>query len=126
MARLQLADLALDPFPYNSHSTGLEILWAGVPMVALLGETFAGRVGASLLRSAGLDELIAGSTVEYQQIAVELAKNPQRLHDLRTRLSDGRRTSPLFDMPAFVRALESLYRRMWDDHRQGVRQPLLA
>ena len=126
LARLQLADLALDPFPYNSHSTGLEILWAGVPMVALLGETFAGRVGASLLRSAGLDELIAGSTVEYQQIAVELAKNPQRLHDLRTRLSDGRRTSPLFDMPAFVRALESLYRRMWDDHRQGVRQPLLA
>lgn len=126
LSRLQLADLALDPFPYNSHSTGLEILWAGVPMVALLGETFAGRVGASLLRAAGIDELIAGSPAEYQQIAVELAKNPQRLRELRAKLTDGRRTSSLFDMPAFVSALESLYRRMWDDHRQGVRRPLPA
>jgi protein O-GlcNAc transferase len=51
LSRLQLADLALDPFPYNSHSTGLDVLWAGVPMVALLGDTFPGRVGASLLRA---------------------------------------------------------------------------
>lgn len=52
LARLRLADLALDPFPYNSHSTGMDALWAGVPMVALLGQTFAGRVGASMLVAA--------------------------------------------------------------------------
>lgn len=126
LARLQLADLALDPFPYNSHSTGLEILWAGVPMVALRGETFAGRVGASLLRAAGLDELIADSAADYQRLAVELARDRQRLRALRDKLVQNRRRCPLFDMPAFTRALESLYRRMWENHQRGERQPLLA
>ncbi len=126
LARLQLADLALDPFPYNSHSTGLEILWAGVPMIALRGETFAGRVGASLLRAAGLDELIADSTADYQRLAVELAGDRQRLRALRDKLVQNRTRCPLFDMPAFTRALESLYRRMWENHQRGERQPLLA
>lgn len=126
LVRLQLADLALDPFPYNSHSTGLEILWAGVPMVALRGETFAGRVGASLLRAAGLDELIADSAADYQRLAVELAGDRQRLRALRDKLVQNRTRCPLFDMPAFTRALESLYRRMWENHQRGERQPLLA
>lgn len=126
LARLQLADLALDPFPYNSHSTGLEILWAGVPMVALRGETFAGRVGASLLQAAGLGELIADSAADYQRLAVELARDRQRLRALRDKLVQNRRRCPLFDMPAFTRALESLYRRMWENHQRGERQPLLA
>jgi hypothetical protein len=83
LSRLQLADLALDPFPYNSHSTGIDVLWAGVPMVALLGDTFPGRVGASALRAAGLDELIASSVDEYYRLAMDLFGNPQRLQGLR-------------------------------------------
>ena len=117
LSRLQLADLALDPFPYNSHSTGTDVLWGGVPMVALLGDTFPGRVGASLLRAAGLPELVASSPDEYCEIARALASDPQRLLQLRNRLAADRRHCPLFDMPGFVRALEDVYRRMWDDQR---------
>ncbi|HPT51247.1 MAG TPA: tetratricopeptide repeat protein [Accumulibacter sp.] len=125
LSRLQLADLALDPFPYNSHSTGAEILWAGVPMVALLGDTFPGRVGASLLHSARLDELIAGSLEEYYEIAIDLVGQPQRLLALRAKLAANRLHCPLFDMPRFVHSLESVYRRMWDNYLRGVKTPLL-
>ncbi|WP_313952224.1 tetratricopeptide repeat protein [Accumulibacter sp.] len=125
LSRQQLADLALDPFPYNSHSSGVEILWAGVPMVALLGDTFPGRVGASLLRAAGLDELIAESPDAYYRIALDLARNPQRLRQIRTRLDENKRDCPLFDMPRFVRSLEEVYFRMWTDHLSGIRRALV-
>ncbi|MBK8114049.1 MAG: tetratricopeptide repeat protein [Candidatus Accumulibacter sp.] len=125
LSRLQLADLALDPFPYNSHSTGIDVLWAGVPMVALLGDTFPGRVGASVLRAAGLDELIAGSVDEYYRLAMDLFGNPQRLQGLRRKLAENKHGCPLFDMPRFVSSLEDVYFRMWDNHLQGTRMPLV-
>jgi len=109
IARLQLADLALDPFPYNSHSTGVDTLWAGVPMIALRGRTFAGRVGASLLVAAGLPELIAETPDDYARLALELFTDRQRLADLRARLVDGRAGAPLFDMAKFARNLEEVY-----------------
>ncbi|MCP5248791.1 MAG: tetratricopeptide repeat protein [Candidatus Accumulibacter sp.] len=125
LSRLQLADLALDPFPYNSHSSAIDVLWAGVPMVALLGETFPGRVGASVLRAARLDELIAGSPDDYCRIALALARDRQRLQALRATLADDKRACPLFDMPRFVGALEDVYFRMWEQHLQGVRAALV-
>lgn len=125
LSRLQLADLALDPFPYNSHSTGLDVLWAGVPMVALLGDTFPGRVGASLLRASGLEELITTSPDEYHQLALALVRNPSRLQALRARLAENRRHCALFDMPGFVGSLEKVYLRMWNNHLQGARTPVV-
>jgi protein O-GlcNAc transferase len=119
LARLRLADLALDPFPYNSHSTGMDALWAGVPMVALLGETFAGRVGASMLVAAGLPECVARSEEEYLQLCIDLARHPDRLQALRQRLAATRGTSPLFDMPRFTRDLEDAYFRMQRDAAAG-------
>ncbi len=112
LVRLQLADLALDPFPYNSHSSGMDVLWAGVPMVTLRGDTFASRVGASLLAAAGLPECIAQSPAEYLQISVDLCRQPARLQELRQRLAANRGTAPLFDMKQFTRDLEDLYFRM--------------
>lgn len=109
IARLQLADLALDPFPYNSHSTGVDTLWAGVPMIALRGSTFAGRVGASLLTAVGLTELIADSVCDYQRLALELYADRERLQNLRNRLIHARTTAPLFDMGRFARDLEDVY-----------------
>ena len=124
LARLQLANLALDPFPYNSHSSGIDTLWAGVPMVALLGETFAGRVGASLVTAAGLPECVTHSWDEYLDLCVDLHNNPQRLQELRARLVAGRRTAPLFDMNLFVRSLEDLYFAMWEEKQSaGVDLP---
>lgn len=112
VARLQLADLALDPFPYNSHSTGVDVLWAGVPMIALRGSTFAGRVGASLLTAAGLPDLIVDSSDGYRQIALELFTDRPRLASYRARLVQARATSPLFDMKRFAFELEETYRSL--------------
>lgn len=112
LARLQLAHLALDPWPYNSHSSGLDVLWGGVPMVTLPGETFAARVGASLLSAARLPECIAGSPEDYRDLCIDLYRDSERLEELRRRLVEGRATAPLFDMPRFVRAVEDAYVRL--------------
>lgn len=112
LARLQLADLALDPFPYTSHSSGMDLMWAGVPMVTLLGVTFASRVGASILAAAGLPECIAGSESEYLRICTDLACHPERLREIRQRLAANRLNAPLFDMKQFTCDLEDLYIRM--------------
>ena len=125
LGRAQLADLALDPFPYNSHSSGSDTLWAGVPMVSLLGNTFASRVGASMLRAAGLDELVAADTAEYAEIALRLYRDRDALDALRARLGADRARIPLFDMPAFTAALETTYERMLANVLEGHRDPIL-
>lgn len=126
LARMQLADIALDPFPYNSHSSGVEILQAGVPMISLLGETFAGRVGASLLRAAGLADLVTESYEDYFRLAYRLATSPGELVAMKERLDRARRFSPLVDMTSFTRSLEDLYSRMWSDACAGIRRPLTS
>ncbi len=128
LARISLADLALDPFPYNSHSTGLDTLWAGVPMVSLRGDTFAGRVGASMLEAANLSHLVAASAEDYFRIATRLYEAPADLQACRRVLVDGqaRRELPVFDMMGFARDLESLYRQMWQNHLGGRREAILA
>lgn len=122
-ARIQLADLALDPFPYNSHSSGVDVLWAGVPMVSLLGTTFPGRVGASLLRAAGLHDLVAESQGTYCDLAVMLANDPVQLRRYRDVLSQ-RKALPLFNTQLFVRNLEKAYSLMWKDFCAGVCRPI--
>ena len=126
LARLQLADLALDPFPYNSHSTGIDTLWAGVPMVTLRGETFAARVGESLLRAAGLAELVALTPEDYAATALQLYRDKARLAALRRSLVEGRVSLPLFDMRSFTKDLEGLYCRMWQNELDGKREPIVS
>jgi predicted O-linked N-acetylglucosamine transferase (SPINDLY family) len=114
LVQYRLADLALDTFPYTSHTLASDALWMGCPLVTCPGETFASRVAASILRAAGLPELVAGSFLEYEQLAVELATVPGKLDALRARLRASRDTCPLFDTPRFVRELEALYERMFE------------
>lgn len=114
LSRLRLADLVLDPSPYNSHASGLDVLWAGVPMVTLYGQTFPGRVGASLLTAAGLPECITYSWDEYIGLCVSLYHERDHLANLREKLLANRATAPLFDMPLFVRNLEDIYCSMMD------------
>src|SRR4029077_9311545 len=83
LARQKLADLFVDTLPYNAHTTASDALWAGLPVLTCLGSTFAGRVAASLLTAVGLPELIASSLEEYEARALELARNPNMLTDLR-------------------------------------------
>lgn len=114
LARLQLADLALDPSPYNSHSSGMDFLWAGVPLVTLLGDTFSGRVGASLVTAAGLPECVTHSWDEYLALSLDLYRNPERLAMLRQRLVSGRKSAPLFDMERFTGDLENVYSSLYE------------
>jgi predicted O-linked N-acetylglucosamine transferase (SPINDLY family) len=115
LARYCVADLALDTFPYTSHTTGSDALWAGCPLVTCAGETFASRVAGSLLRAAGVPELATRSLNEMECLAIELAQTPARLADIRSRLAANRDSCALFDSPRFVRALEGAYDSLWSD-----------
>lgn len=114
LARYRLADLALDTFPYTSHTTASDALWAGCPLVTCSGETFASRVAGSILINAGMRELVTASLEEYEHLVLDLAASPARLRDLRRKLEENRDTCPLFDTPRFARNLERAYEEMFD------------
>jgi protein O-GlcNAc transferase len=113
VARIALADLCLDTAPVNGATTTSDALWAGVPVVTYAGRSFVSRMAGSLLSGAGLPELITTSWQEYEGLALALAKDPDRLAALRTRLRDSRSTSRLFDTDRTRRNLESAYLSMW-------------
>jgi predicted O-linked N-acetylglucosamine transferase (SPINDLY family) len=119
LARHRLADLCLDTLPYNGHATTSDALWAGLPVLTCLGITFAGRVAASLLSAIGLNELITHSLEEYEALALELATNPKRLAEIRTKLAKNRDTYPLFNTDRFRRHIEAAYTRMWERCQKG-------
>lgn len=112
MAQYRLADLALDTFPYTSHTTAADALWMGCPLVTRMGETFASRVAGSVLINAGLRELVASTDEECERKLIELATVPDKLQDVRRRLAESRDTCPLFDTRRFVRNLEQTYDTM--------------
>jgi protein O-GlcNAc transferase len=120
LARHRAADLFLDTFPYNAHATATDALWAGLPVLTLLGKTFASRVSASLLTSIGLPELIAQSFDEYEQIAIELARDPLRLNECKQKLAHNRLTTPLFDTPRFAANLQNAFTMIHDRHLAGL------
>jgi protein O-GlcNAc transferase len=114
LARHQNADLFLDTLPCNAHTTASDALWAGLPVLTCAGNTFAGRVAASLLTAVGLPELITTSLTDYERTALALARDPRRLTQLRATLQKNRDTSSLFDLPAMTRNIEAAYQRMWE------------
>jgi predicted O-linked N-acetylglucosamine transferase (SPINDLY family) len=120
LARHRLADLFLDTTPYNAHTTASDALWAGLPVLTLIGETFAARVAASLLNTIGLPELIARSAEEYEKLAIELANNAAKLTKIREKLKTNRLTAPLFDTQLFTRHLESAYEAMYRRYQAGL------
>jgi predicted O-linked N-acetylglucosamine transferase (SPINDLY family) len=121
LARHRRADLFLDTLPYNAHSTAIDALWAGLPIVTCTGPAFSGRVAASLLKSIGLPELVTDSLEDYETLAAKLANDAALLHALRDRLDKNRATRPLFDMNRLCRHIETAYRTMWDIHARGER-----
>lgn len=124
--RIAVADLALDPTPYNSHSSGLDMLWAGVPMVTMLGEAFHSRVGASLLHHCGLDELITDNFQQYRDLAIRLYQDRERLRQLRDKLEKGRNTAPLWNTKHLTRSLEAIYRKVIENELKGERKPVVV
>ena len=121
LARFGLADLFLDTYPYNAHTTTLDSLKAGVPVLTLKGQSFASRVAASLLTAIGLPELITESQEEYEALAIELAMNSKKLADIKSKLISNRLTAPLFDTPLFAKNLESAYIKMYERYQMGMK-----
>lgn len=120
LARHRLAGLFLDTLPCNAHTTASDSLWAGLPVLTQLGETFAGRVAASLLNAIGLPELIMGTAEQYQETAIALAMNPDKLTSIAQKLEKNRLTTPLFNTRLFTRHIESAYEAMHRRHQAGL------
>jgi predicted O-linked N-acetylglucosamine transferase (SPINDLY family) len=120
LARFRAADLFLDTLPYNAGTTASDALWAGLPVLTLAGNTFAARVGASLLNAIGLPELVTNTREEYEDLAVELAANAPRLARLKNTLAQNRAAAPLFDTNRFARNLEAAYTGIQDRYEAGL------
>jgi predicted O-linked N-acetylglucosamine transferase (SPINDLY family) len=120
LARYTLADLFLDTYPYNAHTTAVDSLKAGVPVITLMGQSFASRVAASLLNVAGLPELITSTLDEYVALATELATNHNKFIDLKIKLARNRLLTPLFDTSIFTKNIEAAYIEMYERHQGGL------
>jgi len=114
LARHRQADLFIDTLPYNAHTTASDALWAGLPVLTLIGQSFAARVAASLLNAIDLPELITHTREEYEALAIELASHPHKLATIKQKLAENRLTTPLFDAPLFTKHLEAAYTQMME------------
>ena len=121
LARSSLADLFLDTHPYNAHTTALDSLKTSVPVLTLMGQSFASRVAASLLNAIDLPELITNTQEEYEALAIELAMNPKKLADIKLRLTNNRVSTPLFNTPLFTKNLEAAYIKMMERYQADLK-----
>jgi protein O-GlcNAc transferase len=121
LARQQLADLFLDTWPVNAHTTASDALWAGLPLITLQASSFAGRVAASLLHAVNRADCVATDAAQYEALALALAREPARLQGLRQGLAQARSTAPLFDTARSTRHLEDAFARMAARWRAGLK-----
>jgi predicted O-linked N-acetylglucosamine transferase (SPINDLY family) len=124
LARYRMADLYLDTYPFGSHTTVNDALFAGLPVLTLAGRSMAARASASQVKAAGLPEMIASSHEGYESIALALVRNRQRLDDLTARLRGRGRTSALFDMTSYAKRFEDAVLRIAGDRGAGVCHPI--
>jgi predicted O-linked N-acetylglucosamine transferase (SPINDLY family) len=120
LARHKSADLFLDTLPYNAHTTASDALWAGLPVLTCMGESFASRVAASLLNAIGLPELITQTPEDYEALAIELATNPGKLQSIKAKLAANRLTTPLFDTALFTKHIEAAYVQMYQRYQADL------
>lgn len=121
LARLRHADLFLDTFNVNAHTTASDALWAGVPVVTKAGKQFAARVAASLLHAVGLDDLAAATPQQYEALALKLARDPAYLAEVKARLKDGIQSGPLYDTESFTRSFEALMEKALERSEAGLK-----
>ena len=119
LARHRLADLFLDNWPCNAHTTTSDALWAGLPVLTCAGRSFASRVAGSLLHAIGLPELVTDTLQDYEALALKFATEPDRLRQIKQKLQRNRLTMPLFDGDRFRRHIEAAYTEMWSIWQRG-------
>jgi predicted O-linked N-acetylglucosamine transferase (SPINDLY family) len=120
LARHRLADLFLDTLPYNAHTSASDALWTGLPVLTRIGETFAARVAAGLLTAIGLPELITSTPQAYEELAIELATNSNKLATIKHKLANNRLATPLFDSELFTKQIEAAYTAMYERYHSGL------
>ena len=120
LARYRICDLFLDTFPYNAGTTASDALWAGLPVLTMMGESFASRMAASILTSLDLTELITNSQEHYEDLAIELATNPTKLEFIKKKLEDNKLKTPLFDTPRFTKHLEHAYKNIYERYHNDL------
>ena len=120
LARCRSADLFLDTLPYNAGATASDALWAGLPVLTCMGESFASRVAASLLYAIGLPELVTVTKIEYEELAIELARNPIKLKLIKDKLESNRLTTPLFNTALFTKHIEIAYTEMYERYQADL------
>jgi predicted O-linked N-acetylglucosamine transferase (SPINDLY family) len=120
LARHRLADLFLDTLPYNAHTTASDALWAGLPVLTCVGDTFPGKVAASMLHTIGLSELTTTTLDAYEQMAIDLANQPEKLAAMKRKVVHNRLTTPLFDTKLFTKHIEAAYTAMYERHQAGL------
>ena len=120
LKRIQLADLFLDTLPYNAHTTASDALRVGLPILTIMGKAFSSRVAASLLKTVNLQELIASDPNEFELIAIDIAINPKKLHQLKSKLKDSLTTSTLYNSTLFTQQIETLYKMMYERHEDNL------
>ena len=116
LARHKLADLFLDTFNVNAHTTASDALWAGLPVVTKLGKSFVSRVAGSLLKAVGLPELVTENEKDYESLIIDLALNPDKLLKIKEKLLINRISQPLFDSEMYTRHLENGFKQAYDHH----------
>ena len=112
LSRYKLGDLLLDTFNYNGHTTTIEALWSGIPVISLQGKNFASRVSASILRSIGLEELIANTIDEYKQKVIFYSNNPSKIMALKSKLFKLKSDGKLFNTKTFTKKLEDVLKEL--------------
>jgi predicted O-linked N-acetylglucosamine transferase (SPINDLY family) len=115
-----MADLFIDTFPYNAHTTASDALWAGLPVLTCMGESFASRVAASLLNAIELPELITTTQQQYESTAIELATNPEKLNAIKDKLEQNRLTTALFDTTHFTKNIEAAYIKIYERYQADL------
>ena len=120
LARYRLADLFLDTYPFCAQTTASDALWAGVPVLTIVGESSMSRICASLLNAIELPELITKTQSEYEATAIELATNPVKLKAIKDKLARNRLTTALFDTPRFTRHMEDAYIQMYERYQADL------
>ena len=119
LARHRLADLFVDTFAFNAHTTATEALWAGLPVVTKIGLGFAARVAGSLLNAVGLPELVTETEQDYETLILELATNPTKLTRIKEKLANNRLTQPLFNTELYTKHLENGYLQAYESYFDG-------
>ena len=121
LKRYEVTDLFLDTLPYNAHTTASDAIWAGVPLITCIGNSFASRVSASILASVCLEDLITYSLKEYEDKAIEIGKDSKLIYDLKNKITNNRKNLALFNSKNYTKNLELAFEKMTQNFQNGFK-----